>query len=75
MVTLHDVLAYAKQLSVIERKELIKFLLDSIDTEAQDTEEQEEESILFFAGVARHLTDSEDPQVAINRLRDEWHNP
>jgi hypothetical protein len=67
-MTLAEALKYAQALSVPERKELVKILVDSLGV----PETEKTHSILEFAGMAAHLTDDEDPQDYINRIRAEW---
>lgn len=65
-----EIIQEFRALSIEERKNLLKLLVDSL-TDPQETPTRTH-SILEYEGVAAHLADDEDPQNAINRLRDEW---
>ena len=67
-MTVLEVLEQAKALSVAERKELTKLLIDSLDT-APPTRTH---SILEFEGMAAQLADEEDVQEYLQRIRSEW---
>ena len=67
-MTVDEVLEKALALSVDERKELAKRLIDTLGK--VDTEKTH--SILEFKGVGAHTADAEDPQAYVNRLRNEW---
>jgi hypothetical protein len=67
-MTLGEILEHAKSLSLSERKELVKILVDTLDTPTSEPQH----SILEFEGIAAHLADEEDPQAYINRIRSEW---
>ncbi len=66
-MTVLEVLEQAKTLSLSERKELAKLLIDSLEMPSAH-------SILEFEGMAAHLADDDDPQAGVNRMRDEWDN-
>ena len=68
-MTVLEVLEQAKTLSVRERKELAKLLIDSLDVPPTPAH-----SILEFEGMAAHLADDDDPQDVVNRMRNEWGN-
>lgn len=72
-MSVQEIVQEFKALSLSERKQLIKLLVDSL-TDAQE-EVAKSHSIAEFAGIAAHLADDEDPQAYINRLRDEWDEP
>ncbi|MBZ0290342.1 MAG: hypothetical protein K8I30_22140 [Anaerolineae bacterium] len=65
-----DIIQEFRALSIEERKNLLKLLVDSL-TDPQETATKIH-SIMEFEGVTAHLADDEDPQDTINRLRDEW---
>lgn len=70
-MTINEIWEQAKILSPEERDELVRRLL-SLHTEIPDPDHTHD--ILEFEGIAAHLTDDEDPQVYVNRIRDEWDN-
>lgn len=67
-MTVLEVLQQAKALSLPERKELMKLLVDTFDAPVAISTY----SILEFEGIAAHLADNEDPQDYVSRLRSEW---
>lgn len=67
-MTVIDLLRQAQRLSIDERKQLVKLLVDTLD--AAPTEPLHD--IAEFEGIAAHLADDEDPQDYVNRLRAEW---
>ena len=67
-MTIADIMKQAQTLSLQERKELVKLLVDTLEVPAFEPLH----SILEFEGIAAHLADDEDPQDYVNRLRDEW---
>lgn len=71
-MTVAEVLQQAQRLSVRERKELVKLLIDTLDAPVSGETPRKKHSILEFAGIGAHLADSEDPQDYINHMRSEW---
>jgi hypothetical protein len=69
MMTIQEMIQEARTLSVEERKQLIKGLVDIVNEPAEPPKKH---SILEFEGIAAHLADAEDPQDYLKRLRDEW---
>ena len=67
-MTLTEIMHQAKSLSVQERRELVKWLHDSI----QQGEEPKKHSILELAGLDADVWKDSDPQAYINQLRSEW---
>lgn len=72
-MTLQEIVQEFRSLSMPERKQLIKLLVDSL-TDPQ-SEPPKTHSVLEFEGIAAHLADEIDPQEYVNRLRDEWDKP
>jgi hypothetical protein len=68
-MTIGQMVEQARLMSHQEQIELLKRLIDLL---AQPTVEHRQRSILEFAGIAVHLTDEEDPQAYLKRLRSEW---
>ena len=66
-MSVNEIMAQAKSLSLQERKELVKLLVDTLDTPAS-----EQRNILEFEGIAAHYTDDEDPKKYVKRIRSEW---
>ena len=64
-----EMIQEARTLSVEERKQLIKALVDIVN---EPEEAPKKRNIMEFAGIAAHLADEEDPQDYIKRLRSEW---
>lgn len=69
-MTIQEMIQEARTLSVEERKQLIKALIDIVNE--PETEKPKKRNIMDFAGIAAHLADDEDPQAYVRRLRDEW---
>ncbi len=67
-MTVAQILEQAKKLPSLERYELIKLLMDTLNVEAED----QSFTLMDFEGIAAHLADEEDPQDHVSRLRDEW---
>jgi hypothetical protein len=75
-MTVADLLEQAKALSVGERKELVKLLIDSLDSNVTNTTTGETHSILELAGLGAEVWQGIDAQAYINQLRSEWdHRP
>lgn len=62
-----EIMEQAKNLSLQERKELVKLLVDTLDMPST-----KKYSILEFEGIAVHLANDEDPQDYVRRIRNEW---
>jgi hypothetical protein len=69
-MTIQEMIQEARTLSVEERKQLIKALVDIINE--PEAEKPKKHNIMEFAGIAAHLADAEDPQDYMKRLRSEW---
>ena len=67
-MTIAEIVDQARSLSLQERKELVKLLIDTFDM----SESEKTHSILEFEGIATHLADDEDPQAYVSRIRREW---
>lgn len=70
-MTIQEMIQEARTLSVEERKELIKALVDIVN-EPEQALKPKKRNIMEFAGIAAHLADDEDPQDYVRRLRNEW---
>ncbi len=66
-MTLAEIVAQARTLNLQERKELVKLLVDTLDSPPQ-----KRRSILEFGGIAAELAGDEDPQDYVRRIRGEW---
>ena len=69
-MTLQEMIREARMLSVEERKQLIKALVDIVNEPS--AKEPKKHNIMDFEGIAAHLADEVDPQDYLRRLRDEW---
>ncbi len=68
-MSVDEIFEQTKTLTLEERKELMKLLIDDMDTpEAQD----EEHSILELEGLGEELWQGIDPKEFIKQLRSEW---
>jgi hypothetical protein len=66
-----EIIEQARVLSVAERKELVKLLIDTLDVSPSETP-TERVSILELAGLGAEIWKDVDAQEYINQLRDEW---
>lgn len=71
MMTVNDIIGQAKQLTIEERKLLIKQLIDTL-TAPPDPPGTERTSLLELAGLGQHIWQGIDAQEYIDDLRDEW---
>lgn len=69
-MTVLEMLEQAKALSVAERKELTKLLIDSLDT--PEEKPQRQRHITELRGLGKDVWADIDPQAYVNQLRDEW---
>lgn len=69
-MTIQEMIREARSLSVEERKQLIKALVDIVNE--PKAAPPKKRNIMEFVGMAAHLADDEDPQDYIKRLRSEW---
>lgn len=69
-MTVLEMLEQAKALSVAERKELTKLLIDSLDTPEEELQRQRH--ITELRGLGKDVWADIDPQAYVNQLRDEW---
>lgn len=70
-MSVQEMIQEARKLSVDERKQLMKALVDLLD-EPPAHRKQIQRSLRDFRGVGAHLYDGTDAQEYINRLRSEW---
>jgi len=69
-MTLNEIIAEVKTLSIEERQQLMHVIVDSLTSIQPQTK-----SLKDFRGKAEHLRDM-DAQDYVNQLRDEWgHRP
>ncbi len=70
-MTVANILQQAALLSVQERKELVKLLVDTLDT-LDNATPRPKHSILELAGLGREIWTGIDAQDYVNQLRNEW---
>ena len=68
-MTIQEMIQEARTLSVEERKQLIKALVDIVDAPVEAVPKKR--NITDFEGIAAHLADAEDPQDYLKQLRNE----
>ncbi|QPC84243.1 hypothetical protein G4Y79_07680 [Phototrophicus methaneseepsis] len=68
-MSVQDLIQQAQTLSVNERKQLMKALVDMFES---DSAQIQKRRLRDFKGVAAHLYDGTDAQGYVNQLRDEW---
>ncbi len=71
-MTVAEIMEQAKTLSLQERKELVKQLVDTLDTPVTKTPAQEKHSILELAGLGAEVWQGIDAQEYVDQLRSEW---
>lgn len=72
MMVLREIVQEARALSVEERKELIKLLVDSLTEDAPS----KQRSLLELAGLGAEIWEGIDAQEYVSQLRSEWdHRP
>ena len=69
-MTIAEILHQAKTLSVQERKELVKLLVDSLDVPEAAPRQQRRLSEL--RGMGKEIWEDSDAQDYVSRLRSEW---
>jgi len=69
-MTIAEILHQAKTLSALERKELVKLLVDSLDVPEAVPRQQRRLSEL--RGLGKEIWEGSDAQQYVNRLRSEW---
>ncbi len=70
-MSVQDIIQEARTLSVEERKELMKALVDLLTEPAQNIPVKKR-SLREFRGRGAHLYDGTDAQAHLNQLRSEW---
>ena len=69
-MTIAEILQQAKTLSVKERKELVKLLVDSLDV--PETVPRQQRRLSELRGLGKEIWDGIDAQEYVNQLRNEW---
>jgi hypothetical protein len=73
-MTIQEMIREARTLSVDERKQLIKALVDIVNEPSP--KEPKKRNLLELAGLGAEIWEGIDPQEYINQLRSEWdHRP
>ena len=69
-MSVQELIQEARTLSLDERKQLMKALVDLLTEPAAKTKQKR--SLRDFRGLGAHLYDGTDAQAYINRIRSEW---
>ena len=69
-MTMAEILHQAKTLSLQERKELVKLLIDSLDV--PDAAPRQQRRLSELRGLGKEIWQGIDAQEYVNRLRNEW---
>jgi hypothetical protein len=69
-MTMAEILHQAKTLSMQERKELVKLLIDSLDV--PDVAPRQQRRLSELRGLGKEIWQGIDAQEYVNRLRNEW---
>jgi hypothetical protein len=73
-MTIQEMIQEARSLSVEERKQLIKALVDIVNE--PEEEAPKKRNIMEFLGLGAEIWDGIDAQEYVNQLRSEWeHRP
>ncbi len=72
MITVAQIVEQARTLSVEERRELVKRLVDTL---GEDGATEEKHSLLELAGLGKEIWEGIDAQEYIDQLRNEWDRP
>ena len=74
-MTIQEMIQEARTLSVEERKELIKGLVDIVN-EPEQAAKPKKRNLLELAGLGLEIWEGIDPQEYVTQLRSEWdHRP
>lgn len=68
-MSIQEMIQEARTLSTVERKELIKALVDMLTEEAPPPKKR---SLREFRGLGAYLYDGTDAQEYVNKMRSEW---
>ena len=69
-MTMAEILHQAKTLSMQERKELVKLLIESLDV--PDAAPRQQRHLSELRGLGKEIWQGIDAQEYVNRLRNEW---
>lgn len=69
-MTIVEVLEQAKALSLQERKELVKLLVDTLDQAEPELPRQR--SLRELRGLGKEIWEGVDVEAYVNEMRDEW---
>jgi hypothetical protein len=69
-MTIEEILQQAKTLSVQERKELVKLLVDSLDV--PETGPRQQRRLSELRGLGKEIWEGIDAQEYVNQLRSQW---
>ncbi len=77
MMTFQAVFQEAKALSLQERQELIKLLVDTltVETPTEPTFSSRPRNLMELAGLGAEIWEGIDAQDYVNQLRNEWDQP
>ena len=70
-MSVQEMIQEAQTLSVDERKQLIKALVDML-ADSSPTRSKRKRGLREFRGLGAHLYDGTDAQAYVNQMRSEW---
>lgn len=70
-MSVQEMIQAARGLSIDERKQLARALVDML-AEAAQAEPKRKRSLREFRGLGAHLYDGTDAQTYVNQIRSEW---
>ncbi len=68
-MTLQDIVQEARTLSIFERQQLIKVLVDTLSEPVISSKQHD---LIELAGLGAEIWQGVDAQAYVNQLRDEW---
>lgn len=71
-MTVAEIMEQAKTLTAQERKELVKWLVDTLDIPNSTAPDRGKHSILELAGLGAEVWKGIDAQEYVDQLRSEW---
>lgn len=72
MMNVEDILHEAQALSIEERRELLKSLIDTLGNSESNTQSTGKHSLRELRGLGKEIWEGIDAQDYINQQRDEW---
>ena len=75
MMTIQQIMREAEMLSVEERRELIKSLVDTLATETEIPKSSAAHRFMELRGLGKEIWEGIDAQEYVDQMRNEWDRP